>query len=242
MKRKTYFISDVHLGSKHYDDPREMERRVCRWLREIEPECKRLYLLGDILDYWFEYKSVVPRGFTRFLGTLGQLADSGTEVVWYTGNHDIWIFDYLPAEIGLRLEDKPREEIIDGKHFFLGHGDGLGPVPPGERLMRAVFRNPFLQWCFAGVHPRWTVGLAYGWSSKNRTKHTVTNPPITPLLEWIARNPMPQIDYYIFGHYHRPEDLLLPTQQRLLLLGDWFAHANCAIYDPTTATIELHPI
>ena len=143
MERRTltYFLSDLHLGARYFDDPRQHERTVVSWLRSIAPTARRLYLLGDILDYWYEYRYVVPRGFTRFLGTLAELSDSGVEITWFIGNHDIWIFDYLPAEIGMRVIDGSLVEEIDGHSFFMSHGDGVGRLPLGFRMLRSLFRN-----------------------------------------------------------------------------------------------------
>lgn len=233
----TYFVSDLHLGAHYFNNAREHEMKVCRWLREIEPRCRRLYLLGDILDYWFEYRHVVPRGFTRFFGTLAELADRGVEITWLTGNHDIWIFDYLPKEIGLRLVDGPIEETIDGKRFFLAHGDGMGPVPWGERLMRATFRCRLLQRMFAAIHPRWTVGLAYGWSASNRTKRKIEAPSPSPLLKWVDKNRRDDVDYYIFGHYHLLFDERM-GRSRVLILGDWISNMSYAVFDGTELRLE----
>lgn len=236
-RRLTYFLSDLHLGARYFADPREHERMVCRWLREIGPRARRIYLLGDVLDYWFEYRHVVPRGFTRFFGTLADLADSGVEITWLTGNHDIWIFDYLPREIGFRLVDGPLEETIDGRRFYMAHGDGLGPVPPGERLMRAVFRSRPLQRLFAAVHPRWTVGLAYGWSASNRTRRKVEAPSPEPLLKWVCRNKRPEVDYYLFGHYHLMFDREV-CGSRVMILGDWISNMSYAVFDGKELRLE----
>ena len=233
----TYFISDLHLGARYFSDPRQHEQRVCQWLRSIAPRCKRLYLLGDILDYWFEYHNVVPQGFTRFFGALAELADSGVEITWITGNHDIWIFNYLPREIGFRLINGPLEETIDGKRFFMAHGDGLGPVPFGERVMRAVFRNRILQRMFASIHPRWTVGLAYGWSASNRTKRTPRAVEPTPLLRWLESTERPQADYFLFGHYHIMMDRREPYG-RVIILGDWILNMSYAVFDGEELRLE----
>lgn len=234
-------MADLHLGAKTHADPAAVEQQVCRWLRSIAPTAKRLYLLGDILDYWYEYKYVVPRGFIRFFGTLAELADSGVEITWLIGNHDIWIFDYLPHEIGFRLVRDQLEETIDGKRFFMAHGDGLGRVPMAERIMRTAFRSPLLQWLFAGVHPRWTVGLAYGWSASNRGKHhpadSIPKPEqeVKILRRWIQERqaslqPAQRPDYYIFGHFHLPMEMHIEGSE-VLLLGDWFRHPDCAVFD-----------
>lgn len=238
----TYFISDLHLGARYFPDPKAEERRVCQWLHSIAPTAGRIYLVGDILDYWYEYRYVVPRGFVRFFGTLAELADSGIEITWIIGNHDIWIFDYLPKELGIRVVDGVLREEINGKSFVIAHGDGLGSIPFSERLMRATFRSRFLQKCFAAVHPRWTVGFAYGWSSSNRRKRKNQNNSAkyepTALIQWASRqNPTP--DFFVFGHYHTLLDTKVNSAQ-LIILGDWYRHSSYAVFDGTT--LKLHEL
>lgn len=236
----TYFISDLHLGARYFLDPKEQERKVCAWLRKIAPDAGRIYLVGDVLDYWYEYKHVVPRGFVRFLGTLAELADSGIEITWLIGNHDIWIFDYLPAELGIRVIDGVLREKINGKDFVIAHGDGLGPVPMAERLMRATFRSKFLQKCFAAIHPRWTVGFAYWWSSKNRLRHhlspTSEAPDPKPLIQW-AETVNPKPDYFVCGHYHMLLDKKI-GHAHLIILGDWITNMSYAVFDGQTLTLH----
>ena len=146
MRHCTYFISDLHLGAAYIADPKAHERAVCQWLEKIAPTAKAIYMLGDVLDYWYEYRTVVPRGFTRFFGTLARLSDSGVEITWLKGNHDIWIFDYLPSEIGLTVADGLITREIDGKVFVMEHGDGVGEMRRIYRWMRALFRNRTAQW------------------------------------------------------------------------------------------------
>lgn len=224
----TYFASDLHLGSRCHSSPLDAERRACQWLETIWPDCRRLYLLGDILDYWFEYRHVVPRGFTRFLGLLGRMADSGVEITWITGNHDTWVTDYLPAEIGCRIADGYIVEELGGKRYLLAHGDGLGPMPTAERLMRRCFRSPLLRRSFAAIHPRWTVGMALAWSASNRRRHPLATPSLAPLEQWLASPQCPPADCYILGHYHTAVDRRLPNGARLIVLGDWLNHPSCA--------------
>lgn len=242
----TYFLSDLHLGARYFRDPKEQERMVCRWLRSIAPTAKRIYLVGDILDYWYEYRHVVPRGYVRFFGTLADIADSGVEITWLIGNHDIWIFDYLPKELGIRVIDGILEEEINGKKFCIAHGDGLGPISLSERLMRLTFRNRFLQHCFAAIHPRWTVGFAYWWSSKNRQRHH-TGPNVTPihpdpLYMWVSKrnSSLPaseRPDYYVFGHYHTLA-LSFISGSKVVILGDWITNMSYATFDGEN--LELH--
>lgn len=243
-----YFISDLHLGARYFLDPKEQERLVCDWLRSIAPTAERIYLVGDVLDYWFEYRHVVPRGYVRFFGTLAELADSGIEITWLIGNHDIWIFDYLPSELGIRVVDGVLEETIAGKRFVIAHGDGLGPVGRAERLMRWTFRNRLLQRLFAAIHPRWTVGFAYWWSGENRKKHH-TGPQARPVdpepaLQWVReRNAsLPAAerpDFYVFGHYHTLA-LRSVAGSQVAFLGDWITNMSYGVFNGST--LELNRI
>ena len=157
--KPVYFISDLHLGATYLKEPLDYERRVVKWLKSIEDNVSRLYLLGDILDYWYEYREVVPRGFTRFFGQIASMADAGVEITWFIGNHDIWIFDYLPGELGIKVVDGTMITEIDGARFFLAHGDALGKLPLGFRMMRSIFRNKLCQKLFAAVHLKFNLWL-----------------------------------------------------------------------------------
>ncbi len=144
-RTRTYFVSDLHIGASYIGDTHAHERRLVTWLKSIEPTARTLYLLGDVLDYWYEYRNVVPRGYVRFLGALASMADAGVEIVWLKGNHDIWIFDYLPAEIGMKIADGVLACEIDGKKFVMEHGDGAGEMRRSYRIMRRIFRNRIAQ-------------------------------------------------------------------------------------------------
>ena len=166
-RTRTYFLSDVHLGASYIADRRGHEKRLVAFLDSISHDASNLFLLGDILDYWFEYKTVVPRGYVRFFGALARLADCGVRVVWFIGNHDIWLFDYLRDEIGIEIVDTNQggiPQIIDGVHFFIGHGDTFGRQPRSYMFLRGIFHNRFLQRLYSGIHPRWTIPFAHGWS------------------------------------------------------------------------------
>lgn len=241
-EKLTYFIADLHLGARYIDRPKEYERKICAWLRQIAPTAKRIYLVGDILDYWYEYRHVVPQGYVRFLGCLAELADSGIEITWLIGNHDIWIFDYLPKELGIRVVDGVLEENIDGQTFVITHGDGIGHRPFSERFMRGMFRSKFLQTLFASVHPRWTVGLAYWWSNKNRQRHSAhTQIDPQPLFDWVAeRNKKSEIipNHYIFGHYHLSESKKIAGSQ-ITILGDWHKNPSYATFNGKEVELTL---
>lgn len=238
-----YFVSDLHLGAAYIADPRRHERMVCDWLRSIEPTARRLFLVGDILDYWFEYRSVVPQGYVRFFGALAQLADSGVEITWLIGNHDIWIFDYLPSELGIRVADGVIRTEIDGKKFVIAHGDGLGHVPLKERIMRTIFRSRLCQRAFAAIHPRWTVGLAHSWSASNRRRHSApasTPLSLKPIEDWVAREQeTSKADFYVFGHYHTLYNTEIDGAE-MVILGDWISNMSYATFDGSSITLHRY--
>ncbi len=233
-----YFLSDLHLGAPYFPDSREAELRVVRFLREIEGDAEAIYLLGDILDYWYEYRYVVPRGFVRFFGQLARMSDAGVKIVWYIGNHDIWINDYIPSELGVEVVDGWRVEEIKGEKFFLSHGDGVGRLPAGFRMIRSIFRNRFCQWMFSGIHPRWTVPFAYAWSRRSRTH---CGPRTQERLdipwenlkkfsrEYLAEHP--GISWFVFGHLHQLREEEIAPACRIVELGDWITHFSYARYD-----------
>ncbi|MDE6556217.1 MAG: UDP-2,3-diacylglucosamine diphosphatase [Duncaniella sp.] len=235
---KTYFISDLHLGAAYIADARAQEMAVCRWLVDVVlPDAARLYLLGDILDFWWEYKNVVPRGFTRFLGTLARLSDAGIEITWLKGNHDIWIYDYLPTEIGLRVHDGLLTETIDGRKFVMEHGDGVGRRPASFLFLRRLFRCRPLQKAFAAIHPRLTIGFAHAWSARSRKKGGYTPPAMAgeSLVQWAeeynAANYGSPADFFIFGHQHILLDRRISPSGRVIILGDWISHFSYGVFD-----------
>jgi UDP-2,3-diacylglucosamine hydrolase len=167
-KKNIYFVSDVHLGAPALANNRERELRFARWLDFIKDDVAELYLLGDIFDFWFEYRKVVPRGFTRILGRLADLSDKGVSIHFFTGNHDVWVFDYLPNEIGLTLHRDEFITEISGKKFFLAHGDGLDPEDKGYLFLKKIFTSKTLQWWFSRIHPNFAFHLAHQWSKSSR--------------------------------------------------------------------------
>lgn len=255
----TYFLSDLHLGASYVPDRIAAERRVVAFLRSIEATAKAVYLLGDILDYWFEYRNVVPRGYVRFFGQLAAMADAGIEVVWFTGNHDIWLFDYLRDELGVKVVDVkggiPVE--IDGTHFFLGHGDTFGRQPWTYSCLRALFHNRLCQRLYAGIHPRWTIPFAHGWSAHSRKgqsagESSCANPAVpvfTPKarasVEVAARQLCaadPELRYIVLGHHHVALDEPVTRTCRLIILGNWICDSTYAVFDGSVLTLaEAYP-
>lgn len=221
------------------ENPLDYERRVVRFLESIEEECDELYLVGDIIDYWFEFKHVVPRGFTRFLGKLGQMSDRGIKIHWFTGNHDIWIFDYIPSEVGCTLHIHP--EVIDrrGKRLYMAHGDGLGDDSKSLKFMTRFFHNRLCQKMFRWVHPDLSTAFAHAWSRHSR----LTGDDFPEFLgenkehlvlyakQYLKEHSESPIDYFIFGHRHIELDLMLSRQSRMFILGDWITHFSYAVMD-----------
>ncbi len=237
-RKKIYFASDTHFGLDIVENPIESEKRFVRWLDSIRRETAALYLLGDIFDYWFEYKSVVPKGHIRVLGKLAEFTDAGIPVYIFTGNHDIWMFDYLSKEIGATIITEPVETEIYGKRFYLAHGDGLDNPNRTFGFLRFLFRNKFCQWLYKMVHPSLTVPLGLAWSRHNRKKklNAKTDEYMGEENEYLiqfAKN-YPEnhgIDYFIFGHRHIMLDLMLRRQKRVVILGDWINHFSFAVFD-----------
>jgi UDP-2,3-diacylglucosamine hydrolase len=233
---KTYFLSDVHLGSKSHSDSIEIERKFCRWLDMARQDAQAIYLLGDIFDYWYEYKYVVPKGFVRLLGKLAEITDSGIEVHFFIGNHDTWLTDYFAKECGLILHSKPEIIEVNGKKLFLAHGDGLGDHPKSFHFIRTLFHNPFLRSCFSAVHPRWTVPLAHAWSNHSRkcsVKEDFLGENEEELIIFAKQKlkEVPDINYFIFGHRHILLDLSIAKTSRVIIVGDWINYFSYAVLD-----------
>jgi UDP-2,3-diacylglucosamine hydrolase len=235
--KKIYFISDFHLGVPNDADSRKREDKIVAWLNSISNDVQILFLMGDVFDYWFEYKEVVPRGYVRLLGKLAELSDAGVEMHYFTGNHDMWVFDYLPKEIGLQIHRAPIQREYNGKKFFLGHGDGLGPGDYGYKFIKKVFANKLAQWLFARIHPNTGIGLMKFFSRKSRiATGTSDDVYLGDDKEWLmiySREVLQKehYDYFIFGHRHMPLDKALSDKSRYINLGEWINHFTYAVYD-----------
>lgn len=234
---KTYFLSDLHLGAPYFPDSHEAEKRVVAFLDSIKSDADAIYLLGDVLDYWYEYRYVVPRGFVRFFGKLAELSDSGIKITWLIGNHDIWIFDYLPNELGIRVVDGSLTETIHGTTVFMTHGDGVGKLPAGFRLIRSVFRNKICQRAFSAIHPRWTVPFAYNWSRHSRKTGEERGVPDTKLLAGIRNFAKeyhlvhPDVNFFMFGHVHVLTREEIADGCEIIVLGEWIRTFSYAVLD-----------
>lgn len=240
----TYFISDIHLGAGYISNRKIHERILVEWLRKIASTAKAIYLLGDVLDYWYEYRTVVPRGYVRFFGALAELVDQGVEITWLKGNHDIWIFDYLPTEIGLTIADGIIKKEIDGRIFVMEHGDGIGELRPLYKGMRWLFRNRIAQFLYSAIHPRWTVGFAHRWSKHSRLNglqdQTTTLSDNDPMIEFSQNyiNENGHVDYFIFGHRHIATKRTIAPNCQLVVLGDAFQQMTYGVWDGVSFKIE----
>ena len=243
MSGKLYhiFVSDVHLGLK-VKDPKERERRFVGFLNSLPVETKALYLVGDIFDFWYEYKYVVPKGHVRVLGALASLRDRGVELYFLKGNHDLWTFGYLEKELGLKVLEQPYVVEIDGATFCIGHGDGLGKGDKMYKFLRRMFHSRFLQKLFSNIHPRWAFGLANRWSKSSRLGHENSsyvfqgeNSPIYKFADDFGKTH--KIDYYIFGHYHHACNYDIPSGGKMYILGEWIHGSDFLYYDGSSLLI-----
>ena len=240
--KKIYFASDVHLGA--LTKSREREMVFVNWLHQIKEDAAMIFLLGDIFDFWFEYRKVAPQGFVRVLGAIAGICDSGIPVHFFTGNHDIWVFDYLPRETGMIIHHEPFETEIYGKKFFLAHGDDLGKTDKAYQLLKGFFHNKFAQWVFAKIHPDLSFRLAHYWSKNSRLAKGISG--VGFLGEELehqiiyARKKLKEkhFDYFVLGHRHIALDFQLSESSKLFILGDWFQECTYGVYDGITFRLE----
>lgn len=229
-----YFASDFHLGSPGRLDSVSREKLIIAWLDEVKSDMKALYLLGDVFDFWFDYKKVVPRGFIRILGKLAELKDRGVEIYYFTGNHDLWMFDYLQKELEIPIYHDPIEITIQNKNLLIGHGDGLGPGDHGYKRLKKLFSNPMAQKLFRWIHPDVGIGLANYFSSKSRESQDAVQDFLGADKEWLIQYSEKKVkqkeyDYLIFGHRHLPIDYTLSNgKSRYINLGDWLQFQSYA--------------
>lgn len=235
--KKVYFASDFHLGVPTKEQSLLREKKLVQWLTEIEADAQHIFLVGDVFDFWFEYKTVVPKGYTRLFGKLASIADKGIQLHYFTGNHDMWTFGYFEEELGVTLHRNPVDVKINNQLFYIGHGDGLGPGDSGYKFIKKVFASPVSQWLFARLHPNFGIGLANFWSGRSRA----ANGPVDEVYmgedkEWLIIYCKEMLqkkhyDYFIFGHRHLLLDVGLPGNSRYINLGDWFKKPHFAVYN-----------
>ena len=236
IRTHLYFASDFHLGAPDYLSSRERENRIVRWLDSIKENAAEIYLLGDVFDFWFEYATVIPKGYIRLLGKLAELSDNGIKIRMFKGNHDMWMFDYFKKELSIEIISNELIFERGGKKFFLHHGDGLGPGDPGYKFLKSFFRSRFCQWLFARLHPNLGIGIAQHWSSKSRLSNNKVEELKDMEAEWLVSYSKELLqnrhfDYLIFGHRHLPLDINLNKSSRYINLGEWINYNSYAVFD-----------
>ena len=242
--KKIYFASDNHLGAPTPAASASREKIFVTWLDHIKADAAGLFLLGDLFDFWFEYKTVVPKGFVRVLGKLAEFTDAGIPIHFFLGNHDMWMLDYLEKEIGITVHQNPQDFTFNGQKFMIGHGDGLGPHDKGYKRMKKIFKHSFFQWCYRWLHPDLGMRLGHYLSVKNKL---ISGEEDAVFLgedkEWLVQYSKRKYeqqarDYFIFGHRHIPLDIRLNEKARYINLGDWVNHYTFAVFDGTTLELK----
>ena len=246
INKKIYFLSDFHLGAPDHASSLVREKRIVKFLDEIKNDAEQIFILGDLFDFWYEYKRVVPKGFVRILGKLAELTDAGIEILFFVGNHDMWMKGYFEKELNIKVYHRPEEFDLKGKKFFIGHGDGLGPGDHRYKFLKKVFRNKFSKWLFGILHPGFGIGLADYFSSKSRKATGKTNEQfLGEDKEWLiifSREMMKtnQYDYFIFGHRHLPIDFKLSDATHYINLGDWIKYNSYAVFDGENVQLKFY--
>ncbi len=235
--KKIYFSSDNHLGAPTMEQSLPREKKFVAWLDHIKHDAAAIFLLGDLFDFWFEYKTVIPKGFTRTLGKLAEISDSGIPIYFFVGNHDLWMRDYFKTELNIEVFHKPQDFTFNDKTFLIGHGDGLGPGDKGYKRMKKVFTNPLSKWLFNWLHPDIGVKLAQYMSVKNKL---ISGDDDAKFLgednEWLVqyckrKESQQHRDYYVFGHRHLPLEISINDTSKYVNLGDWIQYYTYGAFD-----------
>jgi UDP-2,3-diacylglucosamine hydrolase len=242
-RKKIYFASDFHLGLRTGIPPVEREKKVVSWLKSISHDAGEIFLLGDIFDFWWEYRKVVPRGFTRFLGTISSLTDDGIPVHFFTGNHDMWVKDYLSTECGMIIHTGPLTTEFHGVKFHLAHGEGLGTHDQGYKLLLSIFHNKPLRILYSSLHPSIGMGIGHSWSLHSRLAKGIRKEYLGEDKEDLVRYARQllkkqQIEYFIFGHRHLGMSLDLSEGSKVLFLGDWIKGGSFAEWDGSSVLLK----
>lgn len=244
--KKIYFLSDFHLGAPDYASSLEREKRVVRFLDEAMKDAAHIFIVGDLFDFWYEYRTVVPKGYVRILGKMAEITDSGIPVHFFVGNHDMWMKGYFEKELNIPVYFEPREYEFAGKKFLVGHGDGLGPGDHGYKFIKKIFRNPVCQWLFGILPPAVGVGLANYFSRSSRAATGQTDEHfLGEDKEWLiiyCKEVLQQkhYDYFIFGHRHLPIDFQLKNNSQYINLGDWIRYNSYAVFDGHSVALKYY--
>ena len=242
--KNIYFASDNHLGAPNFEASLVREKKFVAWLDEIKENAGAIVLVGDIFDFWFEYKEVVPKGFTRTLGKLAEISDAGVSLHYFAGNHDMWLRDYFQKELNITVHKESKVFNINDKKFFVAHGDGLGPGDKSFKLMKKIFKNPFFNWCFRCLHPDLGIKIGKYFSNKNRLKSAIEDLKFNGNEnEWLtkycrAKLEQEHYDCFIFGHRHLPLEIELSNNSKYINLGDWITHFSYAVFDGSSVSLR----
>jgi UDP-2,3-diacylglucosamine hydrolase len=245
--KKIFFASDFHLGVPDRESSREREKRIISWLESIRHEAHSIYLLGDIFDFWFEYRHAIPKGFIRLQGKLAELRDAGIPIIFFTGNHDMWMFDYFPTELNIPVYREPQVIQVGQHKLMIGHGDGLGPGDHSYKFLKKFFNSKLCQWLFARIHPNFGIGIANYWSRQSRISNMKKEESFEGESKeylWVYCRQQEQIshhDFYIFGHRHLPLDLKVADHSRYINLGEWVHHNTYGVYDGNNVILKTYP-
>lgn len=242
--KRIYFASDFHLGVPDHATSLDREKRIVRWLNEIEGDAHSIYLLGDIFDFWFEYKHSIPKGFIRLQGKLANLRDKGLPVYFFTGNHDMWMFSYFPEELDIPIYREPLELQIGDQNLLVGHGDGLGPGDNSYKILKKFFNSSICQWLFARIHPNLGMGIAKYWSRNSRITNMKKeekykgeeNEFLLAYCKGLEKTT--HHDFYIFGHRHLPLELKVGENSKYINLGEWVHFNTYGVYDGTQVELK----
>lgn len=242
--KKIYFLSDFHLGAPNHEKSLIREKEVVRFLESIKTDAHSIFIVGDMFDFWYEYKTVVPKGYTRILGKLAELTDSGISVHFFVGNHDMWMSGYFEQELNIPVYFEPKTFQFNNKSFFIAHGDGLGPGDHKYKLLKKIFRNPICHWLFGILHPSLGMGIANYMSRKSKERTGLSDKHfLGEENEWLIIFSKEMLkdeyhDYFVFGHRHYPLDFKLTDKSRYVNLGDWIRSFTYATFDGTD--MQLH--
>lgn len=232
--KKIYFLSDFHLGAPNYESSLQREKKIVSFLNSIESTAAEIFILGDAFDFWFEYKTTVPKGYTRLLGKLAQLTDNGIRIHFFVGNHDLWMKDYFSKELGVKVYHHPQTFNFFGQKVYVAHGDGLGPGDNGYKFLKKIFTNKICRWLFAALHPTWGMGIANYFSRKSRAKNGGADEKfLGEENEWLVIHSkqilqQEHFDFFVYGHRHLPLKILLSNNSTYINLGDWITHFTYA--------------
>lgn len=243
-QKKIYFASDFHLGVPDRLTSLEREKKIIRWLDQVKEDAHSIYLLGDIFDFWFEYKHTVPKGYTRLLGKLAEFTDNGIPIFFFTGNHDMWMFEYFPTELNIPILREPIQLKMGNHKLMVGHGDGLGPGDASYKILKKFFNSKICQWLFARIHPNLGISIAKYWSRNSRITNMKKEEKFMGeenefLLVYCREiEKVQHHDFYVFGHRHLPLDLPIGNESRYINLGEWVHFCTYATYDGISVELK----